>query len=219
MDQEVKCSICGNESFTTFNGRELARCSQCNSLERTRALYDYLSKEVIPRFKGKDIKILECAGHLGMKKALIAQFPNIKDYRCFDIGPRDSNDFISDLLELDEISDHSIDLFIACHVIEHVTDYKRALRTMTFKIHLGGTIILMVPFEGTSQTEVEKYPEVNHNGHIWRFTAGSFKEICDTNLGNTAVVNPNEIFHKQYGTIRSELNTIFDFGSYKSNVR
>jgi hypothetical protein len=212
--EEANCSICGYNKFETFNSRESAKCGNCGSLERTRALFDYLVNIIIPKRYDHidDISILECAAHLNMKKSILNKFRNkVSRYKSFDISTRDSNDFMSDIVSLDNIPNNSIDIFICCHVIEHVKDYDEAIQCMYKKIKFNGTILIMVPFEGNDKTVAEKYIEINKNGHIWKFTKESFSLICKHNFGNISVINPNELFCKQYGNIKPESNTIFDF--------
>jgi hypothetical protein len=151
------CQICGN-NFKRFlhNGnkdpawdnavgiryRENAFCPKCNSLDRDRQLYHFLENEILPSVN-KKISLLHIAPEFHIRKIL----RNRKDivYLSADIDPKMGQ------VEMDITAigypDNYFDAVICNHVLEHVSDDRKALREVLRVLCSGGWAIIQVPID------------------------------------------------------------------------
>jgi SAM-dependent methyltransferase len=112
-----------------------------------------------PQFTGELIEI-------GGKRSYAHQrfFPNISAFRCTNIS-KDSNDIL-DVTQIN-LPDDSVDGFLCISVLEHVFDFKKAIREMERTLKVGGKLLLVVPFAYPYHDEVD----------YWRFSQDAYTEL------------------------------------------
>jgi SAM-dependent methyltransferase len=153
------CTVCDG-SFSRFIQLKNAEllCPRCGSLPRDRRLFDLLKKENILQGKMLDFS---------PSRALYRKFKKTTglEYYSSDF----EKDFISDYhFDVTAISlqDNFADLIICYHILEHITDDKKAMSELYRVLKPGGTMFLQTPFSIgdmvedpaiTSETERIKY--------------------------------------------------------------
>ena len=147
------CPICESRiRLFTPAGEELrpnAKCPVCGSYERTRAWYlYYLKKCIIP--SNRKIKIL----HFAPERQLMPLFTenNNIDYYPVDYN----NDYygIRDVVDITDIPYDSdqCDVIICNHVLEHISEEKKALSECYRVLKQDGVFLLSVPFFDIEKT-------------------------------------------------------------------
>jgi SAM-dependent methyltransferase len=95
---------------------------------------------------------------------------SLLDYRCSDLSQGSHRgDLVLDLEQID-LPDHSIDVLLTAHVLEHVPDLERALSEVRRILRPGGHALIQVPVlqgrtEPGSGTELHEDSAPVH----WRF--------------------------------------------------
>ncbi|NEU76747.1 SAM-dependent methyltransferase [Hassallia byssoidea VB512170] len=150
---QVTCPCC-NGSFRKFlpagiHARQNAECPKCFSLERHRLLWLYLQNHT--NLLSEKLKVLHFAPEFQLYR-LIRKLPNL-DYITADLSaPRVMvNVDITDI----QFEDNSFDVIICNHVLEHVTDDRKAMRELHRILRHNGWAILQVPLVGTQQETFE----------------------------------------------------------------
>jgi predicted SAM-dependent methyltransferase/rubredoxin len=141
--QANTCPVCGQRSvFTAFGDppRPLARCRACGSLERHRLLYLYLRQET-SLFEDK-LSVLHFSPEKGLSAALRAQKNLV--YATSWYEPDRAADFHLDLTDL-SLPDESWDVMIVYHILEHITEDRKAMREMYRVMKPGGWAVVQVP--------------------------------------------------------------------------
>jgi SAM-dependent methyltransferase len=87
-------------------------------------------------------------------------------YRTADYSGIGVDDQV-DITDLQPYADGQFDFFICSHVLEHVTDDRKALSELRRILQPGGKGILMVPII-PSLNEVDEAPNVSDEGERWR---------------------------------------------------
>ena len=144
--KKYHCSICDG-SFSRFihlSDEELL-CARCGSLPRDRRLYDLLIKENLLHGKMLDFS---------PSRSLYRKF---KKTETVEYYPADfANEFISDFhFDITEIKqeDNLFDLIICYHILEHVTDDKKAISELFRVLKPGGNLFLQTPFSESEMIE------------------------------------------------------------------
>lgn len=157
----VYCPIC-ESSFKVFatygvEKRENARCLNCNSLERHRLLWKYLSEKIVNN-DGKKIKML----HFAPQRLFLRKFsenPNI-DYTPCDLNPEVYEYYnIMKISKVDVMDipfpENTFDVVMCNHVLEHVDDYQVAMTELFRVMKKGGWGIFQVPQDYSLETTYE----------------------------------------------------------------
>jgi SAM-dependent methyltransferase len=105
------------------------------------------------RLSGKGIEVGAAASpfpvplHCSVEYADICSPAAIKDklYPGQNLHTLVEPTWITDLEKLEGIEDNSLDFIVACHVIEHVRNVLLALENAYNKLHVGGSLVLVVP--------------------------------------------------------------------------
>ena len=147
----VECPCC-ESSFSRFlphRGRQRAKCPRCGSLERHRVLWLFLERET---------ELFERPGamlHVAPEYALQRRLSEVPGLR-YVTGDLDSPLAEHDLDVMDlPFAAHSFDFLICNHVLEHVTDDRRALAEINRVLVPGGWAILMCPVDRRRETTLE----------------------------------------------------------------
>ena len=135
------CPCCESHlrRFRPF-GRPEARCSVCGSLERHRLIYLYLRHRT-DLFDGRHKKMLHVAPEDQLSK-LFASAPGI-DYLSADLSASGAM-IRMDIMDI-QYPDETFDVIYCSHVLEHVSDDRKAMRELHRVLRTGGWAILQVP--------------------------------------------------------------------------
>jgi SAM-dependent methyltransferase len=157
-----QCPVCGGV-FRYFlaagdpgQERTLARCPQCDSLERHRLLWLFLNKET--DILRKPVKVL----HFAPERCFEDRFQNMKniEYVTADLDPK----LVMKMVDITNIpfADSSFDMVICSHVLEHVPDDLTAMKELKRITRPSGAVIIMVPTAGnkTLDGSFSESPEV-----------------------------------------------------------
>jgi hypothetical protein len=152
------------DDFETLNSRQYS-CPYCGAADRDRLSALYLSKVLQSHdLSEKVITILDIAPSPSLKNFLL-QSPRIK-YQSADRYMMDV-DLIVDITDMHSIPSETYDLFICSHVLEHVSDDRKALSELFRILKVGGHGILMVPVN-LKVDKVEEDPELEDIAERWR---------------------------------------------------
>lgn len=141
----VQCNIChwDGRRFTSDDWHPYTICPRCGSQVRHRLLAAALSGLGPPALcgiaKGKDVL------HFAPEPVLAGAFAgDASRYRTADLL-RQEVDLNLNMCDMKEIPDGSVDVLIACDVLEHVPDDHQALNEVSRVLSSGGWAILTVP--------------------------------------------------------------------------
>ena len=166
----VECNICGwqGKKFLDANLdygliKENDICPSCESVSRHRFVFIYLQK-LFP--KNKNLKILHISPEISLQKFI--QSHQKADYLSIDLNPEAAMQ--AENLENLSFPDKNFDLIICNHVLEHVTDDKRAIQEIFRVTKENGLAIISVPIDihrqQTYENENIKSPEERIK-HFW----------------------------------------------------
>jgi SAM-dependent methyltransferase len=148
----VYCPACGGfyARFLPFNGRADARCPRCDSLERHRNTAAVLGE--LDLFAKR---VLHVAPEWPLERRLRSKLGT--GYVGGDLQPGEA-DVVLDLTNI-AADDHSFDVVICSHVLEHIPDDRRALSEIRRVLAPGGAALLVVPYRA-DLTEIYEDPTV-----------------------------------------------------------
>jgi phosphoglycolate phosphatase len=171
----IRCNLCGSTSFGQMRNRPMVRCNGCRSLERTRLLFLFLTRER-PDMKG--LKVLHFAPEISLARALSARgaaldlcdlfpevFPDLA-VRRFDLAA-----------DLGTLPDGGYDLVIHSHVLEHIpSDPVATVNTLTRKLAPGGLQAFCVPIVRGYYRE-DTSPALSAEERVQRFGQGDHLRV------------------------------------------
>lgn len=143
---KIKCNLCGYESDLEFmhfghGHRPNEKCPNCYSIKRTRYLWYYIENytDILER---EDVHILHTAPETSIYKKLKKRYGD--NYISSDIV---DTAYVDEIIDIQDIPypDNTFDLIITSHVLEHVPDYKKALREFHRVLKEKGYLIMLVP--------------------------------------------------------------------------
>lgn len=142
------CNICKLKSdFADYlSGRPNSICRFCGSIERTRAIWQYLTIKIKNAFTKS---VLHIAPDTTLHAALKLRCEN--NYTTCDIEKRKSVYTQCDIQHTD-FPDKQFDIIICAHVLEHVKDDKQAIKEMRRIKKPNGLILVSVPLGRQSGT-------------------------------------------------------------------
>jgi len=118
-------------------------CWKCRSLVRHRLLVDSL--RLLDGVKFKDLVDAKRVLHFSPERLTTPLFkPTASKYTTADFLRTDT-DIQLDLTNMPAVADGSVDLLIACDVLEHVPDHIQGMREIYRVLSPGGCAILTVP--------------------------------------------------------------------------
>jgi SAM-dependent methyltransferase len=170
--QLAPCPFCGSVERVEYAGRPLARCPQCDAMERHRKLVRSQA-HLLDRGAGRHA--LE-VGPLNPR--VFGEYLRTRGWRYTSVDqsrrgnpvdPRDTSfvDLEVDLCDLAPFAEGSVQLVIAQHVIEEIVEYRAALAEIARVLRGGGIALLEIPFDPTRR-ESESQPPAAY-GNVWRF--------------------------------------------------
>ncbi len=137
----VECPVCHGRFrrlLAVANG-DRTLCPRCLSLERHRRVILFLRRST--NLYHDRLRVLHVAPELGMQREL-GRLPNL-EYITGDLYAQNVS------LELDVTAigfpDESFDVILCSHVLEHVTDDRRAMREMRRVLRSDGWALINVP--------------------------------------------------------------------------
>jgi len=162
--EQFECPICGYSGpfrdFDSIGGfRKHAICPQCTALERHRLQYLVLM-DVLKGLDLREMKMLHFAPEAYFKPIFAQRF---HQYETADLFMR-GVDHQVDILNL-PFKDGTYDFIFASHVLEHITDDKKAIKEVRRILRPNGIAILPVPVVCINTIE---YPQANPReaGHV-----------------------------------------------------
>lgn len=116
-----------------------AKCPNCGSIDRERLIYLYLRNK--SQLFYKNLKVLHVAPEARLQKVFMAQ-PNI-EYLSADL----SSPLAAAQMDITDIKyeDNYFDVVICNHVLEHISDDRKAMAELYRVLKPGGWAILQVP--------------------------------------------------------------------------
>jgi SAM-dependent methyltransferase len=182
------CNICrwAGTKFAGTAHSESAVCPQCGSIARDRFLFAAFMR-MRPR---RGLRVLETSPRLGGEYRTMMR--RWFAYRCsdYDLGAHQA-DIALDLQDID-LPEHSIDVLITPHVLEHVPDTKRALAEIHRVLAPNGRMYLQVPLlQGATGKPLEpEFHEDNTPVH-WRFGWDLTQSLRNAGFATDVLVTPS----------------------------
>jgi SAM-dependent methyltransferase len=136
-------------------------CHFCGSNDRTRHLFMFFNKlNIWEKFKGA------CIVHIAPEKTISDKIKSLLPAKYIMGDLLNTNDEHQRLDVTDmPFEDESMDILICNHVLEHVPDYKKAMREIYRVLRVGGFAILQTPY---SRLLTKNFEEENINNDALR---------------------------------------------------
>ncbi len=173
-NQILSCPICKykNHSFINLcNSTEItwnSSCPDCNSRSRHRGLY-FLYKYFLRK---KKKRILHFAPEKNLKD-LINSFDH--NYFTTDLNMQNVDLPKQDIQNL-KIPDHSFDIILSNHVLEHVPNDQKALKEISRILEVNGLAIITVPGDWR-RVKTKYYDFPTKNGHYRHYGLDFSKKL------------------------------------------
>lgn len=186
-----QCPVCGHSArrFLAYGvvPRDDARCPSCGSLERHRFVWLYLAQRT-DLFDARPKRVL----HIAPERCFAQRFAKRigPGYITADLEAA----FVSESIDLERIPhrDSSFDVVYCSHVLEHVTDDRRALGEMRRVLKHDGWAMILVPitadrtFEDPSITDPRERERVfGQHDHVRRYGPDFVERLEQSGLGVT----------------------------------
>ena len=152
-------------------------CPVCGSLPRHRIIVSWLSSNLTEGSSG-ELSIEKTILHFAQERSLkIWLDKNHKEYITADLfNPADLKIDIEDT----KLPDGSYDMIICNHVLEHVLDYKKALKELYRILSPNGRIIISFPVDTTLDTVYEDDSVTDKAGRIRHFGQADHLRVFGT---------------------------------------
>jgi len=149
-------------SIETLRG---TRCPACDASDRDRLYALFLDDEFRSFDKRRTYRVVDFAPTRGIQ-AKLKSCPFIA-YRSADLYWKSVDDQI-DITDMHPYADHSFDLFVCSHVLEHVVEDRKAMKELFRILRPGGFGIVMVPIvRGVDETHED--PEIKSPEFRWKY--------------------------------------------------
>lgn len=198
------CNLCefGLKRFIKINNNDLL-CPNCGSRSRTRRLYKYLIDNNL---------IMGSVLHFSPPRALFNRLKkhSIDKYYASDFEKEFIADYQFDITKIN-LPDHSIDLLICYHVLEHVLDDFAAMKEIKRVLKIDGKALIQTPFkdgeiyEDSSITDPnERELEFGQSDHVRIYSKEGLKKRL-TNAGlQVQILNFQKTYQKNFIGLTSE---------------
>ena len=144
-------------------------CPWCGAADRDRLYALYLRDYFRAVAPDDALKVVDFAPSPPLSRfirKLMADSAHSFSYRAADLLMEGVDDRV-DIMDMKVYADSSVDFFICSHVLEHVTDDKKALSELYRILKRGGRGILVVPIALTAD-EIDEDPSVTDPAERWR---------------------------------------------------
>lgn len=152
---KIICPCCGRHSrkFLSFGviRRPNALCPRCNSLERHRLLWLYLKMRT--NFFSDKLRVLHFAPEYVFKKKF-RTLSNL-EYICADLRSQRAT-VRMDITEI-ACKEDTFDAILCNHVLEHISNDKKALRELFRILKPGGWAIIQSPIDNNREKTFEDF--------------------------------------------------------------
>jgi hypothetical protein len=140
--EQYYCPICENRlrKYLVLHRPYHLWCPVCRSLQRHRFIWVFYNSKYM-KFNSSPSQML----HIAPEQALSSRFRRNPDleYLSADLSDRSAMEAM-DICDI-RYPDNTFDIIICSHVLEHVTDDKKALREFWRILKSGGQAIILVP--------------------------------------------------------------------------
>ncbi len=176
------CPICKKwyRNFLPFglNQRPNARCPGCDSLERHRFLWLYLTNYL--QLTRRRAKVLHIAPEKPIR-FILEQLPNLT-YTTVDLYDREAGQNM-DLTNL-TFNPEMFDVVICSHVLEHIKNDRLAMSEMARVLRPNGRAIILVPTDFQLKTTYEDDSITTPSKRLIAFGHPYHVRICGTDYSN-----------------------------------
>ena len=164
---KYQCNICNHNlrKFIRLRNNDLI-CPVCGSLSRNRRLWSILSATYLMT----GISVLDFSPSRSIYRKL-KQYPEI-DYVPTDYAGEFIADQHYDITRL-SIPDHSFDLIICYHILEHIEDDRKAMNELYRILKTGGVCLIQTPFregeiyeDNTIKNPEERLKHFGQHDHV-----------------------------------------------------
>jgi SAM-dependent methyltransferase len=168
QDGLITCNFCGTIfKRTEPNHSESLACPQCDAIARERVAYQCILNELTRRsgevhlyFRGAThlgtMSLLECSPRTNPDRLAIYE-KTLKKYAASDFDMSIHRTSLKIDLTVDQDVDpfaDSFDIIICSHVLEHIPDYHKALKSLNKMLAPDGFLVLQVPLLESQYTQV-----------------------------------------------------------------
>lgn len=222
IGRKRKCYVCGKTfgRFTKYKGGSeffpewITRlqmvgsdvnnfgCPYCGSFDRERHLFMYFDKLNLWELV-KNRHVLHFAPEVHLSKRIEKEGP--ASYVKADLFPANETIRKEDATHI-SFPDQSFDLVLANHILEHIPDYKKALREIWRVLKPGGTAIVQTPFskvlknnfedEGINTPALRAYFYAQHD-HVRVYGEEHFMDALQEAGFMLKIARHNELFTEQ----------------------
>ncbi len=167
------------DSFETLNHKHYT-CPNCDSSDRDRLIFRYLSTKVNPNAK---LNILEFAPSLPLSKAIKQLFVN-STYRTADLFMHGVDDKVDITNMKNTYEDNRFDIIVCSHILEHVDSDLAAMEELKRILSKSGHLLLLTPIidddvfdEDISVVDVdERWRRFAQDDHVRLYSKDVFLE-------------------------------------------
>ncbi|MBK5286716.1 MAG: methyltransferase domain-containing protein [Bacteroidia bacterium] len=140
---KYECPVCGFHArkFLVVHNGESKLCPSCGSIERKRLLWLYLNDEIKIQEKN-NLKVLHFSPSIAIFRKLKAM-DNINYFPTDFYNPLIKNHFDITSLPFEE---KYFDLIICYHILEHVSDDRKAMNELFRVLNFSGALLTQVPY-------------------------------------------------------------------------
>lgn len=152
---QVTCNLCGwqGRRFVDDEWHPQSTCPRCGAQVRHRLLASALTEQ--SHLRAENIFGQRAALHVAPEKMISSLIKKYTQrYQTADFNRKDV-DLLLDITQMTAIADGSYGVFVACDVLEHVSDDRQALREIYRVLEPGGWGIFTVPQEDHRQETLE----------------------------------------------------------------
>ena len=170
-----------SDDFETINTKQYT-CPKCYCSDRERLYALYINKKIEELDKNKSYNFSEFAPSNSLGSFIKSK--NRFKYRTADLFMDNVDDKV-DITEMDIYKNNSFDCFICSHVLEHVSDDRKALKELYRITKPDGWGICVVPInlkidstyeDATKTTAIERWQHFGQDDHVRVYSKNGFKE-------------------------------------------